>query len=85
VGVLARHRRRRDVGVPAMIVEHGPPGHRGVTTLMSVSDAHEFATNAGWGAVAVWGYGLVTGNARIKRLGFTAALGAFVVQALTRK
>lgn len=66
-----------------MEVRYGPPGHKGVTQLMSVgSDDLEPRTKkvlrtASLLSIGVWALGLLSGSKAMKNVGFGAGLAAF--------
>jgi hypothetical protein len=67
-------------------IEYGPPGHRGVTTIMGVGadpDDDKLQSTlklAGWASVGLWTLGLVIGSRDLKMAGFGAACATFAVQ-----
>lgn len=77
----------------AVALAFGPPGHKGVTTLMSVGadplgadDTVEAnVRTGGYLAAGLWLVGVATGNRALRRLGFGAAVALFGVQVLARK
>lgn len=73
---------------------YGPPGHKGVTTLMSVGGSEDlggdeavlvYARQGGYIAAGVWLVGLATGIDTLKKMGFGAAVALFLVQALSKR
>jgi hypothetical protein len=74
-------------------IAYGPPGHQGVTTLMSVGAADDLggsrvvqlADTAGDVAVALWLVGLATGNRTLGRAAFWGGLAAWGVGFVARR
>ncbi len=64
-------------------IEYGPPGHKGVDTLMAV---HGDETPAAEGTrvltttAAIWGVGVLTGSRRLKDLGLGATAAVLVLR-----
>jgi len=77
-----------------MIIEHGPPGARGVTQLAYMGDDYSNSTIAGGvqrlsrpiAAVStgIWGYALVCGDRKLRRKAGAVAVGAFLVSFVLR-
>ena len=72
-----------------MNISYGPPGHKGVTTLMAVGDdeleAHPLEAavkTGGYVALGVWALGLVMKSKTVQNVGFGAGLALFAVQAV---
>jgi|SRR5271154_991944 len=73
-----------------MKIAYGPPGERGVTTLMAVGDADidqtptDQAVRVGaWIGVATFGIGIIAGSKTIRNLGLGGAIALFAVRAIT--
>jgi hypothetical protein len=75
-------------------VAYGPPGVKGVTTLMSVGDADDataptplerFADVGGKAALVVWVVSLATGNRTLDRVAFWGGMAALGARLITRK
>lgn len=70
--------------MPRVHVEYGPPGHRGVSTIMGVGDAEYADTSeklVGYGALVAgvtWGWAGAVGNRSLA----TAAAGATIALTL---
>jgi len=72
-----------------MQIDYGPPGARGVTTLMSVGeldgivDSGELTQTAhtvGVVSVGVWLFGFVAGDRKLRKTAFRAGAVAFLVE-----
>lgn len=77
-----------------MVIEYGPPGAKGVTTIMGVGDdglpteqppLHKVSRAVEIGALATWVYAWRTKNAKLKRQAGGVAMAALVVSLLTRR
>lgn len=79
--------------MPKIHVSYGPPGARGVSTLLGLG-ADEVAAledkrdkalvRAGWIGVGLWGVGLLLNRKRIRDVGMGGALASFLVRYVTR-
>lgn len=75
-----------------VVVEYGPPGHKGVQSIMGIGSADLEATEqdtnmmkVGGGAVALWVAGTLTGIAALKQIGIGAGLAVAALKYLERR
>ncbi len=75
-----------------VIAEYGPPGHKGVTSIMGLgaNDLDPAAyqqsnRTVGMVAVGVWALGLISGNKPLRDFGFGAGVALFAAGLLTRR
>lgn len=73
-----------------MQVSYGPPGHKGVTTMMAVGQTEYEATHANrvvnkglFLAAAAWGVGYILGSKTIKHMGLGGFLALLAVRGVT--
>jgi len=75
-----------------VVAEYGPPGHKGVTSIMGLgADDIEPAPyqrsnrTVGLVAVGVWALGALSGNQKLRDFGFGAGMALFAAGLLTRQ
>ncbi|MBT8452958.1 MAG: hypothetical protein KJO40_13400 [Deltaproteobacteria bacterium] len=74
-----------------MRISYGPPGQKGVTTMMAVGadeygqgDLEKAVKTGGLVAVGVWGLGWLLGSKTMRNVGLGAGLALFGVQTLSK-
>lgn len=74
--------------MPRISMAYGPPGERGVATLMSVGTDGAGPRidwqRAGWWAAGAWAAGVATGNRTLRTGGLVVALVAFGARLVQR-
>jgi hypothetical protein len=79
--------------MPRIHVSYGPPGERGVTSIMglgadevaALSDKTDKALEkAGWIGVGIWSLGFLLNKKRLRDLGAGAAAASFLVKYAAR-
>ena len=75
-----------------VVVEYGPPGHKGVQSIMGIGSADLEMTDTqtdmakvGGGAVALWLVGSLSGVDAFKQIGLGAGLAVVALQYLAHR
>jgi hypothetical protein len=78
--------------MPTVVAEYGPPGHKGVTSIMGLgandlepAPYQQSNRTVGMVAVGVWALGALSGNRKLRDFGFGAGLAVFAAGLLTRR
>ena len=75
-----------------VVVEYGPPGHKGIESIMGIgstdleqTDSGADLMKVGGGAVALWVAGTLTGMNSLKQIGFGAGLAVAAIKYLKNR